>query len=183
MEAAITVFGEPGGKQMRTRYEKRQSHSQGARTETTVGKPFKMERDEDNRRFVRLDISAPVAMYHLKDGEQPLTPPEHAEYMEAMLLNISAGGVLVELERELTPGDVVCMRFTLQDVEAIDHVLGLVKRCDRDEEVFLAGVEFTSREHLADILSGADMEMLPEQACSFHERAQLVLEKYVQSEA
>lgn len=162
---------------------KSRTSGKAARTTASVAKPFKTERDEDNRKFVRLDISAPVAMYHLKDGDQPLTPLEHAEYMEAMLLNISAGGVLVELERELTAGDVVCMRFTLQGVEAIDNVLGLVKRCDPDEDVYLAGVEFTSREQLADMLSGPDMEMLPQDACSFHERAQLVLEKYVQSEA
>jgi hypothetical protein len=167
---------------MTTKNKRKQGRAKTT-TETTVGKPFETERDEDNRKFVRLDISAPVAMYHLKDGDQPLTPMEHARYLEAMLLNISAGGVLVELEQELTAGDVVCMRFTLQDVEAIDNVLGLVKRCEVDEDMYLAGIEFASREQLADLLSQPDMEMLPEQATSFHEQAQVVLEKYVQSEA
>jgi len=64
-----------------------------------VRKPFKV--DEDNqRRFIRLEISAPVWMKSVKDCLENFSTDDDYQY-HGTVLNISAGGVLVESEEPI----------------------------------------------------------------------------------
>ena len=145
-----------------------------------VRKPFKM--DEDNqRRFIRLEISAPVWMKSVKDCLENFSTDDEYQY-HGTVLNISAGGVLVEIEEAIAEKDIVLMRFILQDVEKLDNVLGLVKRVDKDGEGYLVGIEFVSRENLKDMLSQAEIDLLSDNVSGFDATVHNVLGKYLYRE-
>ena len=142
-----------------------------------VRKPFKMDRDQQ-RRFIRLEISAPVWMKSVKDSLGDFSHEQDYQF-HGTVLNISAGGVLVDLEEEISERDIVLMRFILQDVEELDNVLGVVKRVENDGEGWLAGIEFISRDNLMDMLSQAEIDLLSENANGFEERVHELLGKYL----
>ena len=147
-------------------------------TDVLVRKPFRVERD-DKRRFVRLQISSPMSMKKIKDIGGGFWPEGDWHVIHGYILNISAGGVLVELEQAVSEGDVVSMQFTLQEVEQIDNVLGLVKRVDGVDDCFIAGIEFITRDYLQDHFSGGEIDLLAGEMTNFDESVRGVLNKYV----
>ena len=142
-------------------------------------RPFKVTR-EDHRRFIRLEISSPMSLKKLKDVEGNYWPQGDWHVINGMILNISAGGVLVDLDQAVDAGDVVSMHFTIQDVEGLENVLGLVKRSDCEPEGCLAGIEFITRERLMDQFSQAELELLGEGHSHFSTSVSQVLERYVE---
>jgi len=150
-------------------------------TEFAARKPFRVNR-ENKRRFIRLQISSPMTMKKIKDAVGNFWPEGDWHMINGTILNISAGGVLVDIDQPLLEGDVVCMYFTLQDVECLDNVLGLVKRVDGENGFFLAGIEFITRDYLNDLFSGGELEMLPNDLNNFDNSVREVLNKYVYAE-
>jgi hypothetical protein len=120
-----------------------------------------------------------MSLRKIKDAGGNFEPDGDWHTLHGLILNISAGGVLVEVDQPLFEGDVVSMHFTLQDVESIDNVLGLVKRSDHDDGTFLAGIQFITREYLEDLFSQAEMDLLPNSLTNFNEGVREVLNKYV----
>jgi len=151
------------------------------KTEISVRKPFRVDRD-NKRRFIRLQISSPMTMKKIKDAVGNFWPEGDWHMINGTILNISAGGVLVDIDQPLLEGDVVCMYFTLQEVECLDNVLGLVKRVDGENGFFLAGIEFITRDYLDDMFSGGELEMLPNDLNNFDDSVREVLNKYVYAE-
>lgn len=149
--------------------------------EIKVRQPFKLSK-ENQRRFVRLEISSPMSLKKIKDAFGNFWPQGAGFTIDGVILNISAGGVLVELDQSLNEGDIVSMRFTLQDVETLENVLGTVKRTEQDDSYYLAGIEFVSRDYLLDKISQAEMEMLSENLSDFEGTVQDVLKKYIHRE-
>ena len=145
-------------------------------------RPFKVSQEE-KRRFIRLEISTPMSLHKIKDREGQYWTHGDWQAIHGVILNISAGGVLVDLDQALEEGDVVSMHFTLQDVEGLDNVLGLVKRMDIDTEGCVAGIEFISREYLIDHLSQAELELLGSEYTNFDHSIRQVLDRYVDREA
>ncbi|MBN1211688.1 MAG: PilZ domain-containing protein [candidate division Zixibacteria bacterium] len=150
-------------------------------TELAARKPFRVDR-ENKRRFIRLQISSPMTMKKIKDAVGNFWPEGDWHMINGTILNISAGGVLVDIDQPLLEGDVVCMYFTLQEVECLDNVLGLVKRVDGENGFFLAGIEFITRDYLNDLFSRGELEMLPNDLTNFDESVREVLNKYVYAE-
>lgn len=146
-----------------------------------VRKPFRLE-NQEQRKFVRLQISSPLSLRRIRDLLGNFWPEGEPAPLEGLILNISAGGVLVELDQPLREGDIVCMRFTIQDVEHLECVLGLVKRADVEDRAHLAGIEFISREYLADLLSRAEMDLLSRNMTGFDESVRTLLNKYIHRE-
>jgi hypothetical protein len=144
-------------------------------------KPFRVERHEQ-RRFVRLEISSPMSLDHVRDLAGNFWPEGNRHYINGSVLNISGGGVLAELDEQVHEGDIVSMRFTLQDVETLDHVLGLVKRADHDDGAFLVGIEFITRERMTDIFSQGEMDILSDKLTDFEEQVRTVLGRYVHND-
>ncbi len=143
--------------------------------------PFRVQR-ENQRRFVRLEISSPMSLHKVKDIFGNFWPDGEGYAIHGEILNISAGGVLVEVDQPLNEGDIVSMRFSLQEVETLDNVLGIVKRTDQSEDCLLAGIEFVGKESLCDMLSQGELEMLSEEFTDFKQRVQDVLQKYIYRE-
>ena len=153
-------------------------------TSSTIGKsievrpPFTLE-TESQRRFVRLEISAPVSLASIKDIFGNFVPEEHTYDCHGSILNISEGGVLAELEEPLNEGDIVAMRFVLQGTESLEHVLGLVKRCDPEDGCCLTGIEFIRRDSLTDRLTEAEFDLLDGKISDLENRVSDVLKSYV----
>jgi len=138
--------------------------------------------EEDRRQFVRLEVISPMQLRRLKDVFGQFRA--EGEYdLEATMLNLSMSGVLIELSEPLNEGDIVIIRFESIEVGPLEAVPGLVKRCDSDEDVHLAGIQFLDRSELSDHLSGPEFESLPENCCGFRRTVRQVLEQYLCPEA
>ncbi len=144
-----------------------------------VKKPLKM-RKENQRRFVRLTISSPINFRKIKDIFGNFSPDDGDYPIDGTILNISEGGVLAELDQPLNEGDIVAMKIILEQVEPLDGVLGLVKRCDQDDDFHLVGIQFVRREDLADKLSQSEMDLLSENLNHFSKSVQKLLGRYLQ---
>ncbi len=140
--------------------------------------------DQDQKRkFVRLEISSPMSMRKVRDSRGNFWPEGDHHVIHGEILNISAGGVLVDLEQTLNSGDLVSMHFTLQDVEGMDNVLGKVKRIDPCDDCFVAGIEFISTDYLMDHLSAGELELIGDRHRSFTESVRTVVNRYVHHQA
>jgi c-di-GMP-binding flagellar brake protein YcgR len=160
-------------------------HIKDVTPETAVYKarrPFKVSQEE-KRRFIRLEISSPMSLKRIKDREGHYWAQGDWQLIQGLILNISAGGILVDLDQALEEGDVVSMNFTLQNVEGLDNILGFVKRVDIDTDGCLAGIEFVTREHLVDYFSQAEMDMLGSEYTNFDTSVRQVLSRYVYQES
>ncbi|MCM2272956.1 MAG: PilZ domain-containing protein [candidate division Zixibacteria bacterium] len=154
----------------------------GTETDTlTIARPFALEQDE-RRRYIRLEISSPMELRKIRDIGGQYWPTGERRVIDGLILNISANGVLVETSQPINEGDVVTMRFTLQDVEHIEHVLGLAKRVDADSDGYLVGIEFVTREDLGDLFSKEELTQLSGQLIAFDESVRRVLNKYLRKE-
>ena len=61
----------------------------------TSRRPFPV-RQENQRRYVRLEISSPMDLRRIKDIFGNFWPNDDGDMVHGSILNISAGGVLVE---------------------------------------------------------------------------------------
>ena len=145
----------------------------------SVKKPFKLHKEE-KRRFIRLEIAEPIDLSMLKDDVNGYWPDGDGPSYKGSILNLSAGGVLVISDSPVKEGMLVLLKISLQDIEVLDNVIGLVKRVDDDAEgERLIGVEFISREYLKDVFSSSEIELLPDNIASFNELLKKTLNKYV----
>jgi hypothetical protein len=151
------------------------------RTVVRARRPFKVV-EQEKRRFIRLEIAAPMSLRRIKGSDGHYRLQDDSAVIHGLILNLSAGGVLVDLDQALDEGDVVSMHFTLQETECLENVLGLVKRVDIDAEGCLAGIEFVTRELLTDRLSHAEMELLGDEHTNFNNSVRQVLGRYVSRE-
>ena len=146
-----------------------------------INKPFKIQSD-NQRRFIRLEISTPMTLRKVKDVIGNLWSTQKDYKIHGDILNISPGGVLADLELPLNENDIVALRFCLQDVENLENILGLVKRVDHDDDRYLTGIEFIGRKQLEDRLSKAELELLSDELGDFETRVEKVLNRYLYSE-
>ncbi len=144
-----------------------------------VKKPLRLH-DENQRRFIRLTISSPINFQRIKDIFGNFSPKADDYPIDGTILNISEGGVLAELDQPLNEGDIVAMRIVMEQVEPLEGVLGLVKRCDHDEDFHLVGIQFVRRDDLADKLSQSEMDLLSEDLNHFSQTVQELLGRYLQ---
>jgi hypothetical protein len=143
-----------------------------------VKAPFKLYKD-DKRRYIRLEISNPADYSVFKDRCGGFWPKGDGPSYKGSILNISAGGALIISEIPFEEGTLLLLKMTLQEVEIIDNVIGIVKRAESDQGEWLIGVEFISRECLADYLTAAECDVISDDVASFDEQLRSALNKYV----
>ncbi len=144
----------------------------------SVKPPFELKKD-GQRRYIRLEISEPVSYSVIKDKNGRFSPGGERPNYSGSILNISAGGMLMIGDNPLDEGTIIFLKISLQDVETLDNIIGVVKRSEMDAGDWLIGIEFATRQRLPDLLSDAEIEILPENAASFDERVRMTLNKYV----
>ncbi|HEX9916335.1 MAG TPA: PilZ domain-containing protein [candidate division Zixibacteria bacterium] len=135
-------------------------------------------RRSQRRRYVRLDISAPISfrLLCLKDNDCLVSKAEYS----GVILNIGGGGILLVTKRKLEEGDFVIVDMSLEGCEVISGVLGRVKRSEQSsEDEFLIGVEFCPQEELEYYLTSEQIAQLPVRVKSFNQRLREVLSKYI----
>ncbi|MEA1981480.1 MAG: PilZ domain-containing protein [candidate division Zixibacteria bacterium] len=148
----------------------------------TVKKPFKLQ-SENRRRFIRLEISSPMSLNRVKDIFSNFWPSGDEIIINGTILNISASGLLIDTDEPLNEGDIVSMHFSLQGVENINKVLGLVKRTDYQDDITIAGIQFVTKNDLQDRLSDGEMEMLDDDFCEFGSSVKYLLNRYIEKRA
>ena len=139
--------------------------------------PLKVRRTQ-RRRYIRLDISAPVTfrLLCLEKKEGLVSKMEH----NGVILNIGGGGVLLVTKRKLEEGDFIILDMNLEGCEVISGVLGRIKRVEpSDEDEFLVGVEFCPQEELEYYLNSKQITQLPVKVKSFNQKLREVLSKYI----
>lgn len=146
-----------------------------------IRSPFRVTQDT-RRRFVRVEITSPLYLQRIKSVDGGFWPEGKGQPIAGTILNISLGGVLVDLEDRVQHGDIVTLRFNLQGEVILQNVLGLVKRSEESEGKYLTGVEFVDREKLADKLTAAEIELLSDEINGFDDNVRKVLQKYVSKE-
>jgi c-di-GMP-binding flagellar brake protein YcgR len=135
-------------------------------------------RRSQRRRYVRLDISAPISfrLLCLKDKDCLVSKAEYS----GVILNIGGGGTLLVTKRKLEEGDFIIVDMNLEGCEVISGVLGRVKRSEQSSEnEFLIGVEFCPQEELEYYLTSEQIAQLPVRVKSFNQRLREVLSKYI----
>ena len=146
-----------------------------------VREPFAVS-DENRRRFVRIEISSPMTMRKLRNAAGQIWPDGEWHIINGTILNISAGGVLVEVDQQLQETDLVSLHFIMQDVEPLSDVLGQVMRAEREEDGYLIGIKFVTKKALLDTLSQSELDLLPATLNEFGQSVRAALEKYVSPE-
>ncbi len=146
--------------------------------EPLVNSPFKVTQDT-RRKFVRVEIASPLYLHLMKGADGGLWPNGQRHPITGTILNISLGGVLVDLEQPVQHGDLVTLRFNLQGEVILQNVLGMVKRSEASEGKFLTGIEFVERETLSDRLSESELELLSDEINGFDDNVRKVLKKYI----
>lgn len=147
--------------------------------EHQVRSPFKVTKDT-RRSFVRVEITSPLYLQRIKGVDGGFWPEGQGQPISGTILNISLGGVLVDLELPVKHGDIVTLRFNLQGEVILQNVLGLVKRTEESDGKYLTGVEFVTREKLADRLSNAELDILSDEINGFDDNVRKVLKKYIE---
>jgi len=147
----------------------------------SVKAPFRIRKD-DKRRYIRLEISKPMKYCLLKNRTEGFWPNGNGPSYQGIVLNVSAGGVLILGKEPIEEGTLVVMSMTLQDVEVIDNVIGVAKRVESEGNEWLIGFEFIPREYLVDYLSTAQYDVVSRNVSSFDECLRAILNKYVYHE-
>ena len=143
-----------------------------------VKPPFKIMED-NRRRFIRIDIEAPLSYCTIKGAEGTFWPRCDGPCGTGEILNISAGGILLFTAEPIMEGTMVSMSLKLEGCDTIDRILGLVKRAEIDSGGYLVGIESITRERLSDILSEQEIAQLPDNLASFTERLRALLNQYI----
>ncbi len=143
-----------------------------------VRPPFKIMED-NRRRFIRIDIDAPISYCTIKSVEGSFWPACDGPQGTGEILNISAGGILLFTRQPIMEGTVVSMSLQLEGCDTIDSILGLIKRTEIDSGGYLIGVESITRERLRDVLSADEIEQLNTDLASFTERLRGLLNRYI----
>lgn len=145
-----------------------------------VKPPFKIMED-NRRRFIRIDIDAPISFCTIKSSEGEFWAECNGPSGDGEILNISAGGILMYTDQPVMENTLVSISLKLEGCETIDHILGLVKRSEIDSGGYLVGLESITREKLNDVLGSGEIDQLPETLSSFTEKIQSVLNHYIYS--
>jgi hypothetical protein len=144
----------------------------------SVKPPFLLEKDR-KRRYIRLEVSQPVTFTILKERSGNFWPQGNGLENSGSILNISAGGILVESDCPIDEGSILVLKMSLLNIEIIDNVLGIVKRAEIDDGKWLIGIEFISQENLSDYLSAGECDIISKDLTSFNEQIKRILNRHV----
>lgn len=145
-----------------------------------VKPPFKIMED-NRRRFIRIDIDEPITFAAIKVADGGFWPQGDGPGGSGEILNISAGGILMFSSEPTMENNILSLSVRLEGCEAINHILGKVKRVEIDSGGYLVGLESITREKLADHLSAEEIDQIPADMASFTDRLRAFLNQFIYS--
>jgi len=135
------------------------------------------EGDVQRRRYVRLDITSQVDLKLIvSESEQVggLIP------FCGEVLNVSAGGILIESKEAMPEDAFVVMEFELNGSDRIAGVVGKIRRCETEsEDNHLIGVEFCTSEDIAQNCPPEFKKLLNDECSSFDDKVRQLINRYV----
>ena len=131
---------------------------------------------------VRFEFSTPLNVFPLKNCDGEFKMNDNLPGLDGSLLNLSEGGLLIEMEDCPSEGDIVHLSMEIENVVKISHILAKVKRVQEESDINLVGVEFVSKDDLLDDLSQAELDLMGNDYHSFREIIRNVVEKFPASE-
>ncbi len=142
--------------------------------------PPRLTQRLQRRRFVRvahLDHISIAAVPRTGSNVSSLAEPA---WHRAAVVNLSGGGVLLRIEREIPVGDRVLLRVgSLSDIGLPTIIAGVCRRAFRDRREYHAGVEFLRRDQLTEHFTDRELAVLPQTLHDFDQSAQNSLVTYV----
>lgn len=154
--------------------KKQQQPNHTAVDNLIIKQPLQLFR-EKKRRYVRLEIAAPV-IYSILDLDRPLSDA-HTNQLNGTMLNISGGGVLMVTDQPLTEGAYLTLSLELAGADLLTGIAGKVKRVDEDGEGgYLVGVEFCPETELSQVFGQANIGSV---ISSFDDRVKRFLLRYI----
>jgi c-di-GMP-binding flagellar brake protein YcgR len=146
-------------------------------------KPISSAERSQRRRFVRIDIAGDVS-YRVLEIDQTGTSSLSLD-KSGELLNISAGGILLTTRESVETNDVLLLKFWLKGSQRLENIIGIVKRveqsheADGPEEEYLVGIEFATRERMAQLVHAPHLESLPPEINYFNDALQQLIVQFV----
>jgi c-di-GMP-binding flagellar brake protein YcgR len=143
--------------------------------EPTHGKQTQRQR----RRYVRLEVFSPVEFRTLIIDENKRVR-SHPEKRAGVLLNLSGGGVLISTSDQVNTNDLLLLAFEIKGLDALDNILGLVKRVEECEDgERLVGIEFIGVEHFSDPVLVENLSRLSKNPMGFSDSLKRFVSRYV----
>lgn len=120
-----------------------------------IKQPLRLYR-EKKRRYVRLEIAAPITFSPIQ-LDRPLADAA-ASQQTGTILNISGGGVLFISDSALAEDTYITMSLELTGCDLLTGIVGKVKRVEEDGEgCYLVGVEFCSDQEIDNVFGQANI--------------------------
>ncbi len=141
--------------------------------------PRKIKRVQ-RRQFVRIKMHEQLRYARISPVMEWENYAERLEWTTATTINMSSGGVLLNLHSELELLDRVFIQVSLFPSRGLpETIAGIVRRVLTVEKEMKAGIEFIVAEHLGEYFKSADIERLPASVTCFDRRAQNRLASYI----
>jgi len=132
------------------------------------------------RQFVRIETLKDISIIPIKeDISSELVMPKRA-WDDAVSVNISGGGMLLQTSFELRKGTIMLLksRFFIETGMPIT-IAAIVRRCRGTKKCFHSGIEFIRADHLNAFFTHDEIAQLPESATQFDFQVQSRVVNYV----
>lgn len=130
---------------------------------------------QGQRRFTDLTLTGEVTLAVIKEPGSSFAAQGDDETFSGSILHFSEGSALIETTRVIQEGSLLSLSAEVETSETISDSLALVTRIDQDNDGWIMGLSFVGRDQLADILSGAELELLDKKFGSFATQVKRVL--------
>ena len=133
-----------------------------------------------NRKFERIEIHQDVKLTYFDDVSIITARLSKLKWIETKTINISGGGMLVEIPTNLTDDFYMILNLGLEGVELPDLMVGSVRHCRPAlASLFHIGVEFITRECYRQKLPKSLVRNLPPQLFEFDNKSRDNLDIYL----
>ena len=132
------------------------------------------------RQFVRIDHSCRVRYFPLKTAKPEQFSIELVEWKQSMSINLSGGGLCMEIEEGIGLGDTMLLQVgCFAELGLPDTIAGVVRRLEYNHGATRGGIEFLLRSDLTRHLAMPLIRQLPRSIQDFDDRAQNELINFV----
>ncbi|MCP4634028.1 MAG: hypothetical protein GY855_13970 [candidate division Zixibacteria bacterium] len=132
------------------------------------------------RQFFRLEINEKLEYAKIPPQKDFTLKKSPLKWRESQIVNISGGGILIELGEEIQPEEMFLLKINIfKDIELPEIVAGICRwKCSKDEKVF-AGFEFIMKDRLHLFLIEKVINRLPKAIQDFDNYAQSKLTYHI----
>ncbi len=132
------------------------------------------------RQFVRVDLFTTVTYVRVKDQPPPDTNSGDRGWRKSKTVNISGGGILMEVDEDMSVHDSVLLKLRLfSEIGLPGIVAGTCRRTFKEDGKRLGGIQFLRSTQLARHFTQSEMASLPAAVKGFDQLSQNRLVAYV----